>query len=176
MSKPPRDTPTGTRADRQLKRRFWGGYVRAYLTGGTEEIVGDATDVFGDAVLLRLQQVISAEALATPVVFTERLSNDVLAGCIGFRDNTQVIVINARFKADPEVIVHTIAEEFVHAQQRLDGVDFELQQTQFAYHERPYEIDAKRIATDIIGYEPRASQTILKREPPRDGPYDKRRL
>ena len=55
------------------------------------------------------------------------------------------IAINARFKADPEMLTHTIVEEYAHAQQVLDGVDFEAQRRRFPnYADRPYEIEAKR--------------------------------
>jgi hypothetical protein len=104
--------------------------------------------------LAKLRVPLSELALSTPVFFTERLSNRVLACCISLRSGSDVIAIKARFKADPEVIAHTLVEEFAHVQQIIDGVDFETQRHQFAYHERPYEREAKRIATDMLGYDP----------------------
>lgn len=136
------------------------------LIGGTEEIVGNAAAVFTEAILVKLRMLLRREALDVPVLFTERLSNSVLAVCLGFRDNSQLIAVNARCKADPELIAHTMIEEFVHAQQRLDKVNFEEQRRLFAYHERPYEQEAKRIATATLGYEPTAYDVDLQREEP----------
>lgn len=85
-----------------------------------------------------------------------------------------MVVINARCKADPEVLAHTLVEEFVHAQQRLNGVDFEAQRRQYAYRERPYEQEAKRIATETLGYEPDEFDTHLVREEPTGVLYDQR--
>ena len=129
----PRDTPLGTRVEGQLRRSFWAEYVRAYLLGGDEQDIGDSKAVFTEMMLQRLKETLSAEALTTPVLFTEKLSNSTLAGCIGFRDRSQVIAINARCKADPELLAHTRVEEFVHAQQRLEGVDFENERRRLAY-------------------------------------------
>jgi hypothetical protein len=151
-----------------LLRTFWAEYVSAYLRGGNEEVIGDARSVFTNGVLRSLQYVLSPEALSVPVLFTEQLSNRLFALCIGLRDRTQIIAINARFKVDPEVMAHTMAEEFVHAQQRIEGVDFEAQRRQFAYHERPYEQEAKQVATEILGYEPAEYENYLLREEPAD--------
>ena len=65
-------------------------------------------------------------------------------------------------------MAHTLVEEFVHVQQIRDGVDFEALRLRFAYHERPYEQEAKRIATDVLGYEPDAYEVYLLREEPDD--------
>lgn len=51
----PRNTSQGTRAEGQLQRVFWAEYVRSYLLGGTDEVVGDARSVFTDVVLDRLR-------------------------------------------------------------------------------------------------------------------------
>ncbi len=114
----------------------------------------------------RLSLTLSATALKTPVLFSERLSNRLLATSLGFRDGSQLIAINSRFKVDPELMAHTLVEEFVHSQQRLDGVDFVTQQQQFSYAERPYEVEAKRIATDVLNYEPGDYEIYLVREQP----------
>ena len=155
-----------------MQRTFWAEYVRAYLIGGTEENLGGAEFVFTKAVVHDLRTVLSSEALATPVLFTERLSDAALAVCIGFRDGTQMIAVNARFKADPEVMAHTLVEEFVHAQQRLNGVDFDSQRRNYAYHERPYEQKAKRTASEILGYDPQGYDIYLQREQPSDTIFD----
>ena len=74
--------------------------------------------------------------------------------------------MNARFRADPELIAHTLVEEYVHAQQRLDGVDFDVQRVRYSYSDRPYELQAKQVATDLLGYTPSDHTTILLREEP----------
>ena len=128
--------------------------MRSYLTGGKEESIGYATAVFTIDMLAGLRLLLTPQALATPVVFTERFTDVVFAACLGLQSGEQLIAVNARFKADREMVAHTLVEEFAHAQQRLDGVDFEAQRRQFAYRDRPYEQEAKRIATQTLGYEP----------------------
>jgi hypothetical protein len=61
-------------------------------------------------------------------------------------------------------MAHALVEEFVHVQQQIDGTDFDGQRRQFAYDDRPYEIDAKRIATEVLGYVPDAYETVLLRD------------
>jgi hypothetical protein len=145
---------------------FWAEYVNNYLRGGNEIVIGDASAVFAEGVHSKLSDALSMAALATPVLFTERLSNRLLATCLGFRDGAQLIAINARFKVDPELMAHALVEEFVHAQQRLDGIDFVAQQQQYSYAERPFEQEAKRFATNLLGYDPDAYDVLLLREQP----------
>lgn len=109
-----------------------------------------------------------------PVFFTEKLSNRVLAGCLRLQNGSHIIAINARFKADPEVLAHTLMEEFAHVQQIIEGIDFATQRRQLAYHERPYEQEAKRIAVEILGYEPDEYDAYLLREEPSGSLYDRR--
>jgi hypothetical protein len=130
---------------------------------------GNAEQVFEEALLTKARATISAQALLAPVYFTELLSNRVLAACLTFRDSSHAIAINARFKVDPELMAHMIVEEFAHAQQIIDGVDFETQRQQYAYADRPYELGAKQIATDILGYDPGVEYDVsLVREEPED--------
>jgi hypothetical protein len=150
-----------------LQAAFWAAYVDRYLRGGDEVAIGDALFVFTAMTEQRLSLVLSPTALQTPVLFSERLSNRLLATSLGLRDGSQIIVINSWFKMDPELMTHTLVEEFVHAQQRLDEVDFAAQQ-QLPYAERPYEIEAKRIATMVLGYEPGDYETYLLREQPQE--------
>lgn len=152
---------SGTRAAGQLLGTFWARYVQAYSFSGDDIPFGSAEQVFEEAVLAKLRATISVQALLTPVYFTEILSNRVLAACLAFQDSSHAIAINARFKADPEVIAHTLVEEFAHVQQLLDGVDFEAQRHQFAYHERPYEQEAKQTATDLLGYDPGEEYDVI---------------
>ena len=84
----------------------------------------------------------------------------------------RLVVVNTRFRVDPDVMAHTLIEEFVHAQQTLDKVDFAAQRSQFAYNERPYEIEAKRIAAEILGYDPAEYETYLRRDEPNGALYD----
>jgi hypothetical protein len=137
MKPRPRDILTGTRADGQLLPRFWTEYVSARFRGGAEEIVGDATAIFTVPILQQLQYHLSPGALAVPFLVTEQLRNRVIAVSIGYRDNTQIVAVNARFKIDPEVMAHTLVEEYVHAQQRIEGTDFDAQRLQYEYHDRP---------------------------------------
>lgn len=138
------------------------------MLGGDESTVGDAQSVFTASVIASLHTHCSDQALSIPILFTERLSNRTLAVCIGYRDGAQVTAVNARFRADPESIAHTLVEEYVHAQQRLEGVDFEEQRAHYSYSDRPYEQQAKQVATDILGYAPYDHSTILLREEPPD--------
>ena len=124
--------------------------------------------VFTAPLIASLKLYCSDQALSIPILFTERLSNRALAVCIGYRDGSQVIAVNSRFMADPELIAHTLVEEYVHAQQRLDGIDFEEQRAHYSYSDRPYEQQAKQVATDILGYAPYDNKTILLREEPPD--------
>jgi len=153
MKPPPRNTLTRTRADRQLLPSFWTEYISARTRGATEEVIGDAKAIFTAPVLQELQRHLSMEALATPFLFTEQLRNRVVAVSIGYRDNTQIVAVNARFKFDPEVMAHTLIEEYAHAQQRINGTDFDAQRRLYQYDDRPYELEAKRLATTVLGYE-----------------------
>lgn len=140
--------------------------MRAQLLDGDDTPFGDATAVFTTEFIAELRPRLGTVALATPVFFTDRLSNRVLAGCLQLRDGSCAIALNARFVADPEVIAHTLAEEFIHAQQIQDGVDFEAQRREFAYEDRPYEREAKQLATALLGYEPEDSHVLLLRDAP----------
>lgn len=169
----PRSHPRGTRAEGQFAQDFWKLYVNAYLLGDDEEAIGNARAVFSEAVCTILEEHFDAETLNVPVFFSERLSNHTLASNISFRDGSQCIVVNSRFKAEPEIIAHTLVEEFAHTWQRRTGVDFEAQRSQFAYQERPYEIEAKRIATEVVGYEPEQYEIYIQREESDGVLYDK---
>ncbi len=168
----PRSTPRQTRVEGQFAQNFWKTYVNAYIFGGDEEPIGDARSVFSEPICASLQAQLGPEILTTLVLFSEQLSNRLLASNIGFEDGSQCVVINSRFRVDPEILAHTIVEEYVHAWQRLNNVDFATQRSQFAYDERPYEREAKRIATEILGYEPGAYETYLRREEPDGVLYD----
>ena len=122
-----------------------------------------AYNVFEGEALQRLASQISENALLTPVVLTGQLSNRVLAVCLAVSFHKAQIAVNARYKVDPEVLLHTLVEEFVHAQQNIDGVNFASQKRQYTYAERPYEIEAKRIATVTLGYEPEDYEVLLWR-------------
>jgi len=153
MKRAPRNTLAGTRAARQLLSIFWTEYISARTRGATEEIIGDASAIFTAPVLQELQRHLSTEALSVPFLFTEQLRNRVVAVSIGYRDNTQIVAVNARFKFDPEVMAHTLVEEYTHAQQRIDGTDFDAQRRLYHYDDRPYELEAKRVATTVLGYD-----------------------
>ncbi len=164
MKPRPRETLAGTRAEGKLLASFWTEYISARVRGGTEEIVGDARAIFTIPILDQLQHYLSREALSVPVVFTEQLRNRVVAVSIGYRDKTQIVAVNARFKIDPEIIAHTLIEEYDHGQQRIDGTDFDAQRRRYEYHERPYERKAKGLATKILGYDAPEYDAILIRE------------
>ena len=130
--------------------------------------------VFRPDALASLQARLSLEALMTPVVLTDRLSNRVLAVHLTHTDATRRIAVNARFKIDPDILTHTLLEEFAHTQQVLERLDFETQRRAFAYSERPYELAAKQLATDILGYDPTDYEVFLLREEPSGPLYDDR--
>lgn len=164
----PRKILLGTQADGQLLRSFWALYVQTRLLGADDVPFGTATEVFEQPTLATMRRHFEETALSTPVFFTERLSNRILAVCIRLQSGATTIGINARFQVDPEVMAHTLVEEFAHAQQLADGIDVEQQKRLFAYHERSYERDAKVLATEIIGYEPEPFEAVLIRDEPPD--------
>jgi hypothetical protein len=89
-------------------------------------------------------------------------------------DGSRIIAVNVRFKVDPELLAHALVEEFAHAQQVLDGVDFEAQRRQFPdYATRPYEQEAKRVASEILGYTPEGYAVQLLRDEPAGVLYDR---
>ena len=169
----PRSTLRGTRAEGQFVKTFWGAYVEAYVRGGDGESIGDARAVFSEAICAALQARLSAETLKVFVLFSEQLINRLLAGSVSLQDGSQCVVINSRFKVDPEILAHTIVEEFVHAWQRIEKVGFAAQSIEFAYADRPYEIEAKRIATEILGYAPDEYEPYIRREEPDGVLYDR---
>jgi hypothetical protein len=172
MKLPPRNTLTGTHAEYLLRRDFYRVYLQARYSAGEDRELPDAASVFTPEGLHLLREHITEEALKAPVVLTERLSNRVLAVHLVQNAVERFVVLNMRFKVDPDVLVHALVEEYVHSQQVLDKIDFEQQREQFAYAERPYELEAKRIATAILGYDPDTYETYLMREEHSDVHYD----
>jgi hypothetical protein len=152
-----------------LLRTFWLRYLRARVQSGDDTPFGDAAAIFEPPILRILQARLSPQVLTTQVFFTDRLSDRVLAGCLRLTDGSTVIALNVRAVVSAEVIAHTLVEEFVHAQQMLDGVDFDEQRKAFSYAERPYELEAKRIATEVLGYDATDFQAMLLRDEP-EGP------
>lgn len=150
----PRNTLTGTRAEHLLQREFFALYLRARVLNENDRTVADARQVFHPDAIALLREQWSAEALGTPIVLTDRLSNRVLAVHLTHVDGTRIIAVNVRFKVDPDVLTHTLLEEFAHTQQVIDGLDFDTQRREFVYSDRPYELAAKQLATDILGYSP----------------------
>ena len=139
-----------------------------------DRAIGSADSIFEGPTLEELRSCLTYAACASQIVLTDRLSNRVLAIHVTMFDSTTAIIVNVRFKVDPEILAHTLIEEFVHAQQVLDGVDFDTQRKQFPdYNARPYEIDAKQTATDILGYTPDDYEVYLLREEPSGLLYDK---
>jgi hypothetical protein len=164
----PHDTLEASRAFSVMRKSFFLDYLRGTLYGGDEQEIGTAADIFeGDAWQRALEET-SREALGTPVLLTDRMSDRTLAGYVTTSNPTipRAILINTRFKVDPEVLAHALAEEVVHAQQDIDGVDFVGQKAAYAYADRPYEQDAKARATRIVGYEPENYADYKRREVP----------
>ena len=169
---PPRNTLDGTRAEYLLRRDFYGKYLQARYVVGENQVLPDAAAVFTSKGIQHLRQHLTEEALQAPVVLTERLSNRVLAAHLVQNFVERFIVVNMRFKVDPDVLAHTLIEEYVHSQQVLNKVNFEHQKQQFAYQERPYEVEAKRIASEILGYDTNTYDTYQIREEPSQILYD----
>jgi len=149
-----------------LLQSFWMQYLQARLLSGDDTPFGDASVVFEEPVLRRMHVHFAAEVMSTPVFFTDKLSNQVAAGCLVLRGGSCVVAINVRFALDPEVLAHTLIEEFAHSHQIRQGVDFASQQRRFPYAERPYEQEAKHFATEILGYQPDEFDVLLLREEP----------
>jgi hypothetical protein len=170
----PRNTLTETRASGQLRRDFFAKYILAYLQGGEDNVIGDAIDVFEVTYLSTLRTQLRIDALETKVVLTDRLSNRVLGTFLKMGEHERAIAINARFKMDPEMLLHTLLEEYAHAQQAIDNLDFAEQRRLFPnYSERPYEIAAKRLAEELSGYALDDYDTYLRREAPNGILYDR---
>lgn len=167
-----RDTLEATRAFGQMRKSFFNECLKARFLNGPDKTVGTAYEVFEGEALQRLVEHINIPALHTPVVLTDNLSNRLLAGHISFQDGFHMIAVNVRFKVDAEILLHTLAEEFAHAQQVTDGVDFAAQRQQHPYAQRPYEIQVRQIATVILGYVPGNYEAILWRAEPLSGLYD----
>jgi hypothetical protein len=128
--------------------------------------LGGGSAVFEPGFLEALRTRVGVAALDTPVFLTDRLSDRVLAAWLGFRDESSAIAVNARLLADPEVLVHTLVEEFVHAWQVQQEVDLAAQRAAFAYAERPYEVEAKALATELVGYSPEPCGVLRARREP----------
>lgn len=172
MRETPRSILHGTRAETLLRRDFYGMYLQArYIPVGDIELK-NALEVFTEQGIQHLQQYITETALQASVVLTERLSNRVLAAHLVQNGVERFVVVNTRFRVDPDVLTHALIEEYIHSQLILDGLDVEAQKRQFAYHERAYEQDAKRIATEILGYSPDNYETYLIRDEPVGILYD----
>lgn len=165
-SREPRRTLEETRAEGQLLRDFWRRCLLARLRGGDDEIFGSAESVFTKPLLEKLHGELAPQVLTMPVFLTEHLSNRVLAVCLRRRTNECVVAVNSRFRVDPEVMAHTMVEEFAHAQQIHDGLDVEAQRKQFAYQDRPYEQEAKQFAVRILGYPLEQYENKLARDEP----------
>ena len=146
-------------------------HLSAVLKGGADNEFGFARDVFEGDALARLREQVTEEALNTPVIFTDNLSDRTLAALLRLRDGSCVIVVNVRFRVDPEDLAHAILEEIAHSQQVLDGVDFESQQ-HLPYAGRPYEKQAKVLARKVLGYKPTTHHAMLRREQPLGSLYD----
>ena len=172
MKETPRNTLQGTHAEHFLQREFFVLYLHARILDRDDRTVADAMQVFHPDALVLLQQRLSAEALRTAIVLTDRLSNRVLAVHLTRVNGTRLIAINTRFQVDPDLLAHTLLEEFAHTQQVLDGVDFAAQRQAFAYAERPYEQAAKQLATDLMGYDPGNYEVFLLRDEPPGPLYD----
>lgn len=170
----PRNTLPSTRAQGQLQRNFFKEYLHARTLNGADREIESAFEVFEGQTLETLKRGLSSHALSTSVTLTDRLSDRVLAIHTLSDSGATGILVNTRFKVDPEILLHTLIEEYVHAQQVLDGVDFEDQRQQFStYYDRPYEQEAKRIASEILGYKPDEYVAYLLREEPIDPLYDR---
>ena len=170
---PPRNTLTNTRAEVLLQRDFFTKYVQSVFLDGEDKSVPGASAVFTEQGMQLLRSRLNEKALSTLLTLTERLSNRVLAICIAKGNKADFIAVSSRFRADPDVLTHTLIEEYVHAHQIVSGVDVASQQREFGYHERPYEQEAKQIATEILGYDPAAYETFMRRDEPEGSLYDR---
>jgi hypothetical protein len=70
-------------------------------------------------------------------------------------------------KVDPEYLAHTLVEELKHVQQIADGVDF-ASERHLPYDVRRYELEARRFATEALGYEPFTDEAVKRRPEPSD--------
>ena len=108
-----------------MRGDFYEIYREAVFRGGRDEEFADASAVFAEEALQALRDYASEEALTTPpILLTENLSNRVLAVHMTGKPGVSLIAVNTRFRVDPDVIAHTLMDEFAHAQQTLDNVDF----------------------------------------------------
>lgn len=170
---PPRQTLAGTRTEFFLRRDFFTLYLQARLMNGEDRTVAVASFVFTPEALSLLRSRLSEEALATEVTLTDRMSNRVLAVHLTTKSGVRVIAVNARFRVDPDVLTLALLEEFAHAQQVIDGVDFETQRQEFPYAERPYEQEAKQFAMELLDADTAEYAVYIVREEPPPPHYDR---
>lgn len=112
----PRDTLAETRANGQLRQEFFSKYVEAYSIGGDDLTVGSAYEIFEDPIIVKLISRLDEQALETEVILTDNLSNRLFGAQITLRSGDRFILINFRFKADAEMLAHTLVEEYAHVQ------------------------------------------------------------
>lgn len=171
----PRNTLEATRAYGQLRKAFFIAWLEAHLKQrpGTEErFLGEASEAFEEAILSELRASVSEEALQTRIIGTDDLSNRIGLACIELQDASCLIVVNTRFQFDAEHLAHALIEEVVHVQQILDKVNFEEQRQKYTYEERPYELEAKQIATTLLGYNASEHVPLMRRPEPQVGLLD----
>jgi hypothetical protein len=132
--------------------------------------------MFMGETLSRLETCVSEQALDTPVQLTEYLSDQTFAAHAETTNPhiPRVILVNTRWRLDPEEFLHAMIEETVHAQQALDGVDTAAQKAAYPYQERPYEKEAKQRASDILGYTPEIHSASRIRPEPEGFLFDRR--
>jgi hypothetical protein len=172
----PRNTLEATRAYGQMRKAFFVDWLEAHLkqrSGDEERELCHAKEVFEETILNRLRARVGEEALQTRIVGTDDFSNRIGTVCISLQDGSCLIAINTRFQFDAEHLAHALIEEMVHVQQTLEGVDFSEQRQTYAYVDRPYEREAKQIATAILGYDASEHVPLMKRPEPQQGLLDK---
>jgi hypothetical protein len=172
----PRNTLETTRAYGQMRKAFFVDWLEAHLKqrpGDEERELGQAKDVFEEPILNRLRARAGEETLQTHIVGTDDFSNRIGTVCIRLQDASCLIAINTRFQFDAEHLAHALIEEIVHVQQTLEGVDFTAQRQTYAYADRPYEREAKQIATAILGYDASEHIPLMKRPEPKMGLLDR---
>jgi hypothetical protein len=154
-----RNTLEVTRAHEQLRRELFQSYLRAYLQRGPDAEFDPIRTAFTDTIVARLADRLSSATLDTPFLFTGDLPDRVFAWAIAFSDGSAVVAVNARMTVDPEFLAHALVEEVVRIQQIHNSVDFEGER-RLPYAARTYEIAAKHLATEVLGYEPLSDEAV----------------
>ncbi|HLK60109.1 MAG TPA: hypothetical protein VKU00_26345 [Chthonomonadaceae bacterium] len=170
----PRGSAKGTRAEGLLSEDFMARHRQTAQADSLPDITVDQgmlREALEPETVQKAKAYMSDAALDTPLLFTDHLSDRTAAAHVE-TSNPQIpraILINSRFVMDPDLLLFTLLEEGIHAQQVLDGADVNANRAKYAYREDPLEVEAKEKASKLAGYSEADAQErepLQTRKPP----------